>query len=47
MGDLSSYIKISESKDGVQAGMMGRQIKGFDEALWKKNVISIAVEVTY
>ena len=47
MGDEEAFDKIAEAKDGVEAGMLGRQVKGFDETLWTTNVLSIAVEVTY
>lgn len=47
MGDEQSFDRIAEAKDGLEAGMMGRQIKNFKDDIWQANVLSIAVDVTY
>lgn len=32
--DEEAFLKILKAKNGVEAGMLGRTIKNFDEKVW-------------
>ena len=45
MGDEASYSRIMATSDPRQAKSLGRRVRGFNEARWKRLVCGVAKEV--
>ncbi len=45
MGDEASYSRIMATSDPRQAKSLGRRVRGFNEARWKRLVCGVAEEV--
>jgi predicted NAD-dependent protein-ADP-ribosyltransferase YbiA (DUF1768 family) len=45
--DQESYKKIQSAKDAKKTKALGRKVKKFDDYVWNKNVVAIAVSVVY
>ena len=46
MNDTTTYLKILNCEKPDRCKLLGRKVKPFDDALWKKYVCNIAYEVT-
>merc|ERR1712070_990935 len=45
MGDLETFKKIDVSSNPAEAKSLGRQVRNFDDSLWRKNLEEVAFEV--
>ena len=47
MGDMQAFDLIKAAKDQEVCKQRGRQIKPWDEELWNKSVVQIAISMVY